>query len=206
MDINLIFQLAILIISVMAHEVAHGATAYYFGDPTAKNLGRLTLNPVKHIDLFGSIILPLVLVLSGTGFVVGWAKPVPYNPYNLRDRKVGEFFVSIAGIAVNFIIVFVFGMALRFSDSLGLSGPVQEIITYIVAINLVLMIFNLVPIPPLDGSKILMSFLPYQYERHFQSLEKYGIFILIIFIVFFSSIIGQAVWWSFNLIVGGGVI
>lgn len=201
MEINFIFQIVILIISVVAHEVAHGATAYYFGDPTAKNLGRLTLNPIKHLDLFGSIILPTMLALSGTGFIVGWAKPVPYNPYNLSNRRWGEFFVSIAGVVVNFVIALIFGMILRFSSSLGLSVSATEIIAYIVIINLVLMVFNLVPIPPLDGSKILMTFLPAQYERYFLSMERYGIFILIAFIIFFGWIIGGIVGFLFNLIV-----
>jgi Zn-dependent protease len=198
---DFIFQLAVLLISVVAHEVAHGAMAYYFGDPTAKNLGRLTLNPVKHIDLFGSIILPLILFFSGTGFIVGWAKPVPYNPYNLRNRKVGEFWVSIAGVIVNLLIALFFGLALRFSLELGLSLAVQDIFTYIVAINLVLMVFNLVPIPPLDGSKILMAILPYRFENVIRSVERYGIYVLIVFIVFFSSVVGHIVNWLFDLLV-----
>ena len=202
MNINFIFQLAILIISVMAHEVAHGAMAYYFGDPTAKNLGRLTLNPLKHIDFLGSIILPLFLIISGAGFIVGWAKPVPYNPYNLRNRKVGEFCVAIAGVVVNFLLALFFGLFLRFSFNLGLAVATQNIIGYIVLINLVLTIFNLVPIPPLDGSKILLSFLPLRYEQSIRSIEKYGIFILIAFIIFLSPVISIVVEWLFRLIVG----
>jgi Zn-dependent protease len=198
----IIFQIIILIVSVMAHEVAHGAAAYYFGDPTAKNQGRLTMNPLKHIDLFGSIILPLVLAFSGTGIIVGWAKPVPYNPYNLRNRKLGEFCVAIAGVVVNFLLALVFGLMLRFSSSLGLSLPAQEIITYIVLINLVLTIFNLVPIPPLDGSKILMSFLPYRYERYIFAAERYGIYLLLAFIIFFSWIINFVVVFFFRQLVG----
>lgn len=202
MEISFIFQLAILIVSVVAHEVAHGAMAYYFGDPTAKNLGRLTLNPLKHIDLFGSIIVPGILALTGSGFIVGWAKPVPYNPYNLSNRKVGEFFVSIAGVVVNLIIAIIFGLLLRFSFDLGLSVAVQEIMTYIVLINLVLTVFNLVPIPPLDGSKILLAVLPYRFEQTIRAIEGYGIFALIIFIVFFGTIINTAVFALFKLIVG----
>lgn len=202
MEISFIFQLAILIVSVMAHEVAHGAMAYYFGDSTAKDQGRLTLNPIKHIDIFGSIILPGILALTGSGFIVGWAKPVPYNPYNLTNRKVGEFFVSIAGVVVNIIIALIFGLLLRFSFELGLSVAVQEIMTYIVLINLVLAVFNLVPIPPLDGSKILLAVLPYRFEQTIRSIEGYGLFALIIFIVFFGSIINTAVFYLFKLIVG----
>ncbi|MFA7252808.1 MAG: site-2 protease family protein [Candidatus Paceibacterota bacterium] len=201
MDINIIFQLAILIVSVMAHEVAHGATAYLFGDPTAKNQGRLTLNPIKHIDLFGSIILPLVLVISGSSFILGWAKPVPYNPYNLRNRRWGEFCVSIAGIIVNLLIALFFALILNFHQNLGLSAPAQYLIKYIIFLNLVLMVFNLVPIPPLDGSKILIAFLPDRYERFVISMERYGLFVLIVFIVFFGWIVSDIVSWLFNLFV-----
>jgi Zn-dependent protease len=186
----------------MAHEVAHGAMAYYFGDSTAKDQGRLTLNPIKHIDIFGSIILPVLLFLTHAGFIIGWAKPVPYNPYNLTNRRVGEFFVSIAGVVVNTIIAIVFGLLLRFSSDLGLSAAVQEIMTYVVLINLVLAVFNLIPIPPLDGSKILLAALPYRYERFIRVIEGFGIFALIIFIVLFGWIIDKAVFALFNVIVG----
>ena len=199
---NIIFQIVILIVSVMAHEVAHGAMAYAFGDPTAKNQGRLTMNPLKHIDLFGSIILPGLLALTGSGIIVGWAKPVPYNPYNLRNRRVGEFCVAIAGIIVNFLIALLFGLVLRFGLNLGLSLATQDIISYIVLINLVLMIFNLIPIPPLDGSKIILAFLPDWHERFIRSLERYGVFLLIAFIIFFGGLINIPVYWLFHSITG----
>jgi Zn-dependent protease len=201
MGINIIFQIIILIISIMAHEVAHGAMAYYFGDPTAKNLGRLTLNPLKHIDLFGSIILPLILVVSGTGFIFGWAKPVPYNPYNLRNRKLGEFCVSIAGVLTNSIIAIIFAVVINFASVLNLSESVTYLLQYIILVNLILGVFNLFPIPPLDGSKILFTLVPYRFEKQLIALEKYGFYILIIFIIFFGWIITDIVSWLFNLIV-----
>ncbi|MEI6528329.1 MAG: site-2 protease family protein [bacterium] len=201
MDINIFFQIAILIVSVMAHEVAHGAMAYAFGDSTAKYQGRLTLNPLKHIDWFGSVLVPFILIATNAGFVFGWAKPVPYNPYNLRNRRVGEFMVSIAGIATNFLIAVAFAIILRFGLAFGLSVETVSLIGYIIMINLVLAVFNLVPIPPLDGSKILMSFIPYRYERFMQSIEKYGFIVLIAFILFFSSIVGVVVGWLFKLLV-----
>jgi Zn-dependent protease len=201
MGINIFFQIIILIVSVMAHEVAHGAAAYAFGDPTAKNQGRLTLNPLKHIDLFGSIILPLILVVSGTGFIFGWAKPVPYNPYNLRNRKLGEFCVAIAGVLTNFLFAVIFAIALRFVSVLDLSPSAIDLIQYIILVNLILGIFNLFPIPPLDGSKILLSLAPYRFERQVLALEKYGFYFLIIFIVFFGWIITDIVNWAFQLIV-----
>ncbi len=177
----------------MAHEVAHGAAAYYFGDPTAKNMGRLTLNPLKHIDLFGSVILPFILVITKAGFIFGWAKPVPYNPYNLRNRRLGEFCVSIAGIATNFIIAIIFSFIIRFAGVLNLSQPVADLIIYIIFLNLVLGIFNLIPIPPLDGSKILFTIVPYRFERQLMVFEKYGFYFLIIFIVFFGGLVSKLV-------------
>jgi len=193
MQINFIFQIIVLIISVMAHEVAHGAAALYFGDPTAKNQGRLTLNPLKHIDLFGSIILPVLLYLTNSGFLMGWAKPVPYNPYNLRNRRLGEFCVSIAGILTNFLIAIIFAIVIRFAITFGLSQPVIDIMVYIILLNVTLGIFNLIPIPPLDGSKILFTLVPYKYESQLITLERYGFYFLIIFIVFFGHYISDAV-------------
>jgi len=201
MQIDFIFKIIILIISIMAHEVAHGATAYYFGDPTAKNQGRLTLNPLKHIDLFGSIILPFVLYITQAGFLFGWAKPVPYNPYNLRSHRLGEFCVAVSGIITNFIIAIVFAFVLRFALVWNLTQASIELLAYIVFLNLVLGVFNLFPIPPLDGSKILFSVVPYRYERNIIMFEKYGFYILIFFVVFFGSIIGNIVRFIFHLLV-----
>jgi Zn-dependent protease len=193
MEINFIFQIIILVISVMAHEVAHGAAAYAFGDPTAKNQGRLTLNPLKHIDFFGSILLPFLLYITNAGFLIGWAKPVPYNPYNLRNRRLGEFCVSIAGILTNLILAIIFSLLIRFNVILNLSGDVINLMVYIVFLNVTLAVFNLIPVPPLDGSKILFSLVPYKYERHLLVLEKYGFYILITLVVFFGNYISQAV-------------
>jgi Zn-dependent protease len=199
MDINFIFQIAVLIISVMAHEVAHGVAAYAFGDPTAKNQGRLTLNPLKHIDLFGSIILPLLLVITHAGFVFGWAKPVPYNPYNLQNRRLGEFCVSIAGVVTNLVIAIIFSFVVKFAVALGLSESAIILMIYIVFLNTALAIFNLIPIPPLDGSKILFTLVPYRYEHHLQALEKYGFYFLIVVIIFLGEYISKAVFWVLDL-------
>ena len=106
MNISVIFQISILIFSVIIHEISHGFTALYFGDKTAQYEGRLTLNPIKHLDLFGSIILPLALYLTGAGFMVGWAKPVPYNPYNLRNRNIAEPLIALAGPVSNFFVAY----------------------------------------------------------------------------------------------------
>ncbi|MBU0611876.1 site-2 protease family protein [Patescibacteria group bacterium] len=179
-----IFFIIILIMSVVIHEVSHGFMAEYCGDKTARHAGRLTLNPLKHLDMFGSIILPALLYFS-SGFVFGWAKPVPYNPDNLRNRRWGTIAVASAGVLANFFIAILFGMILRFSSSLSVPTGFHFIISSIVVINLALAIFNLVPIPPLDGSKILFNILPESFYPFFRFVERYSLILLIIFIFLF---------------------
>ena len=182
--ITTIFSIVILIISVIVHEISHGYTAYALGDPTAKYAGRLTINPLKHIDLFGSIILPALTVFSGLGFVIGWAKPVPYNPYNLRNQKWGDFLVSAAGPFSNIVIAVVAGITLRIMMSAGLASvALVSILTLIAYINIVLAVFNLIPIPPLDGSKMAMFFLPYEWKARIAQYEHYFFIALILFIL-----------------------
>jgi len=181
------FAIVVLIFSIIIHEVSHGAFAYYLGDPTAKYAGRLTLNPIKHLDLFGSIILPLFLALVGL-IPVGWAKPVPINPNNFRDKKWGELKVSFAGPGSNLIVALFFGLAIRllsFLDYLPLN--LYFAFSYIILINIFLALFNLVPIPPLDGSHILFSLLPYspQVARAKFFLGRFGFLILVFLIYFF---------------------
>src|SRR5690242_19470859 len=163
MQISFIFQLFILVFSVVIHEISHGFMALFFGDKTAEYEGRLTLNPITHIDLFGSIILPLLLYLSNAGFMLGWAKPVPYNPYNLRNRKIAEPMVAFAGPLSNLFIAVIFGIIIRVLVSASMISNLLVIIFgFIVLVNISLAIFNLIPVPPLDGSKILFSFLPFK--------------------------------------------
>ena len=152
---DIFFQVILLIFSVVVHEVAHGVAAYRLGDPTAKYAGRLTLNPIKHLDLFGSIILPALLVTTKAGFIFGWAKPVPYNPYNFkRGGKWGEAIVAVAGPASNLAIALVFGLLIRFAVPAGLlSTEVLQLTASVVFINILLALFNLVPIAPLVGTK-----------------------------------------------------
>lgn len=203
--IQFIFSIVILIFSVVIHEVSHGYAALAQGDKTAQDAGRLTLNPIRHLDPFGSIVLPVLSYFVG-GFVFGWAKPVPYNPYNLRNHKWGDAIVAMAGPLSNVSLALIFGLLIRF-----LGGAAQNVFLTnfiniagtIVLLNLVLAFFNLVPIPPLDGSKILFSFLPYRW-RHVQNfLEQYGFFIFILFIFFLSGLILPAVSIAFRLITGG---
>ena len=194
----LIFSVIIFIFSVIIHEVSHGYAAYLQGDNTAKYAGRLTLNPIPHIDIFGSIVLPLFLVLSKIPIIVGWAKPVPFNPYNLRNQKWGEAIVAIAGPLSNIFIALVFGLLIRFGLFPFLSEPFQ----YIVLINLVLATFNLVPIPPLDGSKIIFSVLPNRLQGVRFFLERYGFFILIFFVFFLWQYVFPLISAEFTFLTG----
>ena len=170
----------------MIHEVSHGFVAEYFGDKTARLAGRLTLNPLKHLDPVGSILLPIALYIT-SGFAFGWAKPVPYNPDNLSNRKWGTIAVAGAGVSANFLIAVIFGLIIRFSSSFTLSLDFYFITSSIVIINLALAIFNLIPIPPLDGSKILFSLLPYSLYPVIDFIERYGFFFLIFFVIVFSE-------------------
>ncbi len=178
--------------------------ADHLGDPTARLQGRLTLNPLKHIDPVGSIIVPIITSLAG--FTFGWAKPVPYNPYNLKDGRRGEFLIAIAGPLSNLSLAIIFGLLTRFLlSSTGTITPFIEFISYIVIINIVLTVFNLVPIPPLDGSKLLLAFLPNQYGRIRFILERYGPVFALIFIIFIWQIISPVVPYIFSLIIGVGM-
>jgi len=197
-----IFYIAILIMSVVIHEISHGFMAQYFGDKTAYFAGRLTLNPIKHLDLFGSILVPAVLVLTHSPFLIGWAKPVPYNPNNLRNRKWGEIAVASAGVLANLFLAIFFGMILRFSSTMNIPEGLPFILSLIVIVNLALAIFNLIPIPPLDGSKILFNLLPFSLRSYLEVLERYSIVFIIIFIVFFSRYLYPILLFLFKLITG----
>src|SRR5258706_2899430 len=148
-----LFYVVILIMSVVVHEVAHGFAAYHEGDDTAFRAGRLTLNPLKHIDLVGSVVLPLALVLTKSPFLFGWAKPVPYNPHNFKHKKRGTLFVASAGVLTNFLIAFIFGIGIRILAHFNIGGAFSAIFNSIVFVNLLLGVFNLLPIPPLYGSR-----------------------------------------------------
>ena len=189
MDITItIFSLIILLFSVVIHELAHGSVANSLGDPTAKYEGRLTLNPLKHLDMFGSIILPLLLLFAtaGQGPVFGWAKPVPINPYNFKDQKWGSLKVALAGPLSNFALALVFGLLLRFAPYglLAQAPGIFLMFSFIVQINIMLAIFNLVPIPPLDGSHIFLELLPRQFDRLKLFVRQYGLYLLLFFIFF----------------------
>ncbi len=199
-DISIIFQLIIVLFSVVIHEVSHGTVAYYLGDPTAKNEGRLTLNPLAHLDLWGSVLVPLFLSLAGV-MPFGWAKPVPYNPYNLKDQKNGPALIGAAGPLSNLAIAIAFGLTIRAFEMLGINSAMIGFFAIIVYINIFLAVFNLVPIPPLDGSKLLFALLPAKYEHIQRAMEEN---FLVLFMVFYLAGIGfiiPIVEFLFNLIV-----
>lgn len=201
--INAIFYVVVLIMSVVVHEVAHGFAADSQGDPTARYAGRLSLNPLRHIDLVGSVLLPLALILMHAGFIIGWAKPVPYNERNLRNKKWGTIFVASAGILANLGLALVFGFAIRFAGVLGSAGPAfVSIATVIALVNLLLALFNLIPIPPLDGSKILFSLLGARLRTFQMTVEYFSLPILLVFIVFLWPSIAPFIGSLFGLITG----
>lgn len=199
-----VFFIIVLLFAVVIHEVSHGTAANALGDPTAKYAGRLSLNPLKHLDPWGSFLFPLLLLIfSGGRFVFGWAKPVPYNPYNLKYQKWGPALVGLAGPAANFSLAVFFAILIRLADYYNLApAPLFRFFHIIVWINLVLGIFNLVPIPPLDGSKILFSALPYSWQSLQIFLEQYGFLILILFVFVGFHMLIPLVLSIYSLLVG----
>lgn len=187
-------KLFILLFSIVLHEIAHGYAALRQGDPTARDAGRLTLNLIPHIDLVGTLLLPGFLILTGSPVLFGWAKPVPINPYNFRDPRIGTAIVGIAGPATNVILALLAALVFRVSFAVDPSGGgmLLQLLAYAVAINIVLATFNMVPIPPLDGSRVIVPFLPRSAALVFHQLEPYGFFIIfgLLYIGFFRHVIG----------------
>jgi Zn-dependent protease len=175
----LAFSIIILLFSVIVHEVMHGLVALKFGDHTAERAGRLTLNPIPHIDPVGTILLPAIMIMTQSPIFLAWAKPVPVNPLHFSNIRTGELMVSAAGILSNFALAIISAVLFHILSVVGAPFIVLNLLHYGVIINLFLGFFNLFPIPPLDGSKMLLSQLPYNLARQFEKLEPYGFFILI---------------------------
>ncbi len=198
-----IFYFLILIFSIIVHEVAHGLAAEREGDPTARMLGRITLNPLKHIDWFGSIILPAVLILTNAGFVVGWAKPVPYDERNLKRGNKSVALVSIAGILVNLGIAVLFGILLRVMVATGAATQsFAEIASIIVLVNVVLALFNAIPLAPLDGFRFLSAVLPARAIPTMRLIEQYSLPLLILFIIFGWKLVAPLAFTLYTLLTG----
>lgn len=177
---NILIIFIILIFSAIVHEVSHGLMAEKLGDPTARDEGRITLNPIPHIDPFGSILLPLVLLMAGSPIIFGAAKPVPVNFSNLRRPKSGMALVSLAGPASNFLLAILCVIPLKLGLVNSISAPV---LLQAILINIVLGTFNLLPIPPLDGSKILAALAPDEWMYKILSFERWGFILVIIFLM-----------------------
>lgn len=188
--------------SIVIHEVSHGYAASFLGDETARWEGRLTLNPAKHLDPVGSFIVPFISYTLG-GFIIGWAKPVPYNPYNLRPGRWSEAFVAAAGPASNLSIALIFSILLRIGLEVGWASPAfVEISAIVVFINILLAVFNLMPIPPLDGSKLLFALFPEKLMEFRNFFERYGLILVLFFVFFIWQFIFPIVAGLFRLLTG----
>jgi len=193
MDFSLFFTvLPVLLMSVVVHEVAHALVAKWEGDETAYRLGRITLNPIPHLDLMGSVIVPILLTVLPGNFIFGWAKPVPVNPRNYRNYVRGDIRVSMAGIVSNLILAVLFTFLLAFLQWLGarigyggLIVALSQAAGFGIFINLILAVFNLIPIPPLDGSHVVYHLLPQSLRARYREFGRYGIgvIMLLVFVV-----------------------
>ncbi len=203
---NLLVTMPIFLLSLSVHEAAHAATAYYLGDPTARDLGRVTINPVPHIDPIGTILMPIISSLMGGFAMIGWAKPVPIDWRNLRNIKRDDTLIAVAGPISNLILAFVFvaGLAVVGSGVIDTApGTAGELLyrfsRYGLIINVALAMFNMIPIPPLDGSHVLANALPNDLAEKYRSFSMYGIFLLLILLNFtplsrvLNTVIGSVV-------------
>jgi Zn-dependent protease len=196
-----VFIIVVLIFSAIVHEYMHGWMANELGDPTAKNAGRLTLNPLAHLDPWGSVLLPIFLYYT-TGFIFGYAKPVPINPYNLRG-KYDMVKVALAGPLSNLALAIFFGLFIRFVP-LG-NDLLLQLLAAIVEVNLILFIFNMIPLPQLDGSRVIFPFLPRPVQEFYLRAEALGTFIALLFVLMAFPLVFAAVSFLFNLIVGQNI-
>lgn len=207
MDIaNALFLVFVIMFSAVIHEVMHGVAADWLGDKTARYAGRLTLNPIPHLDPVGSVLLPLFFTLTGSPIFFGWAKPVPYNPYNLKPGRFSEAIVAGAGPVSNLVIAAVFGLIIRMSV---FGATVNNVLLLVVVVNTMLFLFNLLPIPPLDGSKIVSAILPRAlargYDRWRSSVEQnpfFGMGLVLLVVVLLGDMFGGAVYSLASVIAG----
>jgi len=201
------FYIIVLLFSVIVHEISHGYIALWLGDETAKRAGRLTLNPLAHIDLFGSIIFPLLLAISGAP-VFGWAKPVPYDPRFLKNPKKASGLIAFAGPVSNLLLAVIFAIFTRILvifPQTSVTVGMYLFFYIIIQTNIALALFNFLPIPPLDGSGVLFSLLPYSFAPVERVLRQYGFIILIIFVMSGAGFLGPLIGGVHSFLVGSGM-
>lgn len=201
----IVFEIIVLLFSAILHEIAHGYEAERLGDDTARRAGRLTLNPLVHLDFFTSILMPVLLIWVTNGaFFFAAAKPVPYNPNNLKNPRSGSAKIALAGPLTNFLIALVFSIALRITVSFPISGTFVLFLAIVVYINIILGIFNLIPIPPLDGSRVLFALLPPSQKTYqmMYFLERWGIMLVLLFVLFGFQIIVPVIQFVFTVFTG----
>lgn len=206
--ITILVTIAAFLLALTVHEFSHALAADKLGDPTAKLMDRLTLNPIKHIDPIGTVALPALLIISGSPFVFGWAKPVPFDPFNLENPRRDGALIAVAGPISNMLLACLFAIVFR------ILGPTDVSIAYVlpfITINVVLSLFNLIPVSPLDGFKVVLGVLPESMARGWQSLENYGMYILLFLLIFplgqqdyISRVLGPSVIYVMSLLVGLG--
>jgi len=194
-----LFQIIIFLLSAILHEYGHAWMAMRLGDDTAERAGRLTLNPLAHLDLFGSLLLPGLLILTGSPVIFGYAKPVPINLNNLRGGLLGQAKVAFAGPLANLLLAVVASLAVRYLAG-GVVSDWGQLLIVVVLINLVLMIFNLLPIPPLDGSKVLAVILPLSWRQSYLATERWGFFILLAIMLTWPQLLYYPVSWLLNIL------
>jgi Zn-dependent protease len=188
---DVLILVPVLLFSFVIHEWAHAWVAYRQGDPTAYEQGRLTLNPLPHIDLFGTILVPAMLIASGSGFLIGWAKPVPVVAANFRDYRKGDILVSVAGVTANFVLAIACTVALiglvyltRWAPAVAVAGPTLERMLQVgIRLNFLLAVFNLLPVPPLDGSRLVYHLLPRRLGEGYRRIERWGLLVFILLLM-----------------------
>ena len=200
MILQILLSIATIIIAIISHEIAHGWVAWYLGDDTAKKQGRLSFNPINHIDIFGSLFLPIIMFFSKSGIIFGWAKPVPVNYNKLKNKKRDFILVSSAGILANFTLAAISAILLKISLLIPfnvLSGILATFFLNMIFFNILLGLFNLLPIPPLDGSKILLGWSENKYIKKYVNAEKQGTLLLVI-ILFILPVITKFIGININ--------